>query len=459
MRGAAARTTALNERFLAPLQRRIARRAGAGNRAGVAPARPCRRADRAPDLAPPIADDERARSRPRCRRACNGRCRKSGRLVRRLVPAASRGDLTIGETVGTCRRGHRRRAGCGAGGRSCAICRRRRPLATKIALYRIVQEALANASAACRERRVAPGGRGRIRPAADRGVGRRPGIRRAAIGDGGERLGLLGMRERVESLGGEFAVEWAPGPGRGSWPPCRWRRSDMVDPLHVAIVDDHRSFGKASPTRCGAHPDVEIVGEGASRRPTRSGSRPTPARRDAARHVDAGRRGDRGAADRGCMPGDQDRDADRLGRRRRRGGGPEGRALSATSSRAWLDGSWSTSCARWPRARSTSPRAWPPAAARAERGAATGADRSGLLDDLTARERQVLEQVAGGLTATRRSGDGLGLSREDGQARHDEYPRKSCTSAAASKRRSWRAPPMARGAPADLGKSRQSGSR
>ncbi|MDP9362835.1 MAG: ATP-binding protein [Chloroflexota bacterium] len=43
----------------------------------------------------------------------------------------------------------------------------------------------------------------------DRGQGFDP----AALDGGRERLGLLGMRERAESLGGEFRIEGAPGEG------------------------------------------------------------------------------------------------------------------------------------------------------------------------------------------------------------------------------------------------------
>jgi signal transduction histidine kinase len=40
-----------------------------------------------------------------------------------------------------------------------------------------------------------------------------PGFEAGSLGRSEEHLGLLGMRERVESLGGEFHIETAPGRG------------------------------------------------------------------------------------------------------------------------------------------------------------------------------------------------------------------------------------------------------
>ena len=40
-----------------------------------------------------------------------------------------------------------------------------------------------------------------------------PGFEAGSLGRSEEHLGLLGMRERVESLGGEFRIETAPGLG------------------------------------------------------------------------------------------------------------------------------------------------------------------------------------------------------------------------------------------------------
>jgi signal transduction histidine kinase len=87
------------------------------------------------------------------------------------------------------------------------------PLATKIAMYRILSEALSNAA------RHGGGADVRVRVSrtddgfvlvevADAG----PGFD-AAASPGSNRLGLAGMRERTELLGGRFELESAPGSG------------------------------------------------------------------------------------------------------------------------------------------------------------------------------------------------------------------------------------------------------
>jgi signal transduction histidine kinase len=87
------------------------------------------------------------------------------------------------------------------------------PLPTKIAIYRIVQEALTNAwRHAGGEGQTVKAARldGSIRvEIADSG----PGFDVATMGGVEEHLGLLGMRERVESLGGEFRIESGPACG------------------------------------------------------------------------------------------------------------------------------------------------------------------------------------------------------------------------------------------------------
>lgn len=88
----------------------------------------------------------------------------------------------------------------------------RLPPETEIALYRIVQEALTNVVRHAHARRVSlavtrsdDGVRAVIR---DDGIGFEPG---EAARSG--RLGLLGMQERVQAVGGTFAVDSAPGAG------------------------------------------------------------------------------------------------------------------------------------------------------------------------------------------------------------------------------------------------------
>ena len=94
------------------------------------------------------------------------------------------------------------------------------PPGSGIHVYRIVQESLNNvarhAGAAAVRVRVVQDGRGVSIEVADDGAGFDPARAPAT------RLGLLGMRERVELLGGRFAIE--SGPGRGTtvraWIPC-----------------------------------------------------------------------------------------------------------------------------------------------------------------------------------------------------------------------------------------------
>ena len=87
------------------------------------------------------------------------------------------------------------------------------PLATKIALYRILSEALSNAArhgrGAAVEVRVTEGEEGDlIVEVSDSGPGFDP-AQKAAEGH----LGLAGMRERAELLGGRFELESVPGVG------------------------------------------------------------------------------------------------------------------------------------------------------------------------------------------------------------------------------------------------------
>jgi signal transduction histidine kinase len=87
------------------------------------------------------------------------------------------------------------------------------PPAVKIAVYRVIQEALNNsyrhAGAVGQEVRVRCEGRQLRVEVSDRG----PGFSSRLTSSGGEHFGLLGMRERVQSLGGVFQVESEMGHG------------------------------------------------------------------------------------------------------------------------------------------------------------------------------------------------------------------------------------------------------
>lgn len=87
------------------------------------------------------------------------------------------------------------------------------PLAVKIAVYRLIQESLNNAyrhaAGAGQEVRVESRDGELLVSVMDQGSG----FDAMLAPDGGEHLGLLGMRERVQSLGGVFEIESAAGRG------------------------------------------------------------------------------------------------------------------------------------------------------------------------------------------------------------------------------------------------------
>ena len=122
------------------------------------------------------------------------------------------GNLTLTETVARVVRTHERRTGTKVA-LTCGLLPEQAPLPIKITLYRVIQEALSNAY-----RHAGGAGQqagvscmdGTLRiEVVDQG----PGFEQSPEAAGEDHLGLLGMRERVESLGGRFHVESAPGAG------------------------------------------------------------------------------------------------------------------------------------------------------------------------------------------------------------------------------------------------------
>lgn len=115
-------------------------------------------------------------------------------------------NLTVAQTIDHVERAHRRRTG-----EPLTVVTRdlpeQAPLAVKIALYRIIQEALTNAwrHAGSKDLRLeVVGEKHELRlTIADSG----PGFDPARQNGAGDHLGLTGMRERAESLGGRFQVE------------------------------------------------------------------------------------------------------------------------------------------------------------------------------------------------------------------------------------------------------------
>jgi signal transduction histidine kinase len=120
--------------------------------------------------------------------------------------------LSVGELVDHAARGYRRRSGKIAQ-ISTSDLPLQASLPTKIALYRIIQEALTNvsrhASDAAVTIRVTASDRWLHIEVSDNG----PGFVTDTSTISGNQLGLEGMRERTESLGGNFHVRSAPGSG------------------------------------------------------------------------------------------------------------------------------------------------------------------------------------------------------------------------------------------------------
>lgn len=127
-----------------------------------------------------------------------------------LLPQVA--TLTIKDLVEHAARGYRRRTGKVAEIMTSDLPAQA-PLPTKIALYRIIQEALTNVSRHAKGAEVTilvSGSEGWLRvDITDNGPGFEMDLSRFS----GNQLGLEGMRQRTESLGGDLNVESAPGNG------------------------------------------------------------------------------------------------------------------------------------------------------------------------------------------------------------------------------------------------------
>jgi len=121
--------------------------------------------------------------------------------------------IALPETVQRAVRAHERRTGTHVSVRQERVPDRA-PLAVKITVYRLIQEALTNAylHAGGAGQQVSVKSEGGELEVAVRDAG--PGFDTAQLAGSDSHLGLLGMRERVQSLGGLFRVE--SGPGRGT---------------------------------------------------------------------------------------------------------------------------------------------------------------------------------------------------------------------------------------------------
>lgn len=210
VQGAAARTAALNERFL----RRLSAELHDGPAQEISLA--LLRLDHLAALAGTSERDESVKTDiERELEVIQGSLRRSLQEVRAtssglLLPHL--GALTVGQTLEHVVRGHQRRTGLAAEIVQCDLPDQA-PLATKIALYRIIQEALNNAwrhADGAASTVTVSGSDGQLSiEVADAGPGFDP-----SVADGSEtHLGLVSMRERAASLGGQFQIDSAPGRG------------------------------------------------------------------------------------------------------------------------------------------------------------------------------------------------------------------------------------------------------
>ncbi|HEY0736984.1 MAG TPA: sensor histidine kinase [Herpetosiphonaceae bacterium] len=205
VRRAAARTTALNERFL----RRIGAELHDGPIQDLSLA--LLRLDQRPVTTGEAAGDEQ----PEQPDIVQESLRHALQEVRGIAAGLSLphlNDLTLPETIARAVRSHERRTGTHVTLTHTELPDAA-PLPVKITVYRLVQEALTNAYRHA-------GGQGQTVDVTFDGehlsveIGDQgPGFDTAHVTDWSQHLGLAGMRERVESLGGSFQVESVQGHG------------------------------------------------------------------------------------------------------------------------------------------------------------------------------------------------------------------------------------------------------
>ncbi len=135
------------------------------------------------------------------------------------------GELSVAETVTKAVRAHERRTGSKVSVTQEELPKQA-PLPVKITLYRLLQEALNNAyrhaGGAGQQVRVSASGEQLTAEISDQG----PGFSGKVPPSDDPQLGLAGMRERVESLGGRVKIESNPGQGTSV---------RAVIPLQVAV--------------------------------------------------------------------------------------------------------------------------------------------------------------------------------------------------------------------------------
>ncbi|MBV9787085.1 MAG: sensor histidine kinase [Chloroflexi bacterium] len=209
VRRAAARTTALNERFL----RRVGAELHDGPIQDISLA--LLRLDQPPAHANsvPAKTDNKQPTQPEIIQESLRHALQEVRGIAAGLSLPHLNDLTLAETLSRAVRAHERRTNT----RVTLTYEQLpdvAPLPLKITLYRLVQEALTNAYRHADGKGQAVNvdfdGEELVVAISDQG----PGFDTSHVTDWSQHLGLAGMRERVESLGGSFEV--ASVPGRGS---------------------------------------------------------------------------------------------------------------------------------------------------------------------------------------------------------------------------------------------------
>jgi signal transduction histidine kinase len=208
VRRAAERTTALNERFLRRSSAEL--HDGPAQDLGLALLRlenlePCTEAAQAP--LPPSSQADFGIVQSSLQNAL-----KEIRAISAGMGLPELQDVTLAETVARAVHAHERRTST-----QVALSTGELPecvsLPVKITVYRLIQEALTNAfrhaGGADQQVTVTCGEGGLDLAVSDGG----PGFDDRATLEGEDHLGLMGMRERVESLGGTFTLRSAPSRG------------------------------------------------------------------------------------------------------------------------------------------------------------------------------------------------------------------------------------------------------
>jgi signal transduction histidine kinase len=209
VRRAAARTTALNERFLHRIA--VDLHDGPGQGLALALMRMEPLADACSSCPSTISRDRTVGEEFRTVRSALQAALDDLRAISGGLHLPEVGKLSVAETAQRAVRDYERKAG-----RQVVLSAldvpREAPLPVTITLYRLLQESLANGfrHGGSADQKVALTARDGelLVEVSDSGSGFDP---RAAVEQG--HLGLAGMRERVEILGGTFGVESAPGRG------------------------------------------------------------------------------------------------------------------------------------------------------------------------------------------------------------------------------------------------------